>query len=275
MIDSSTGRKIISDDKEQQFVDFVGRALLLTNNTWISNMELERFSLVINNKRSVSLQNTWISGILNRRVKSVRIHSSFYKLPFSVLTSYYLFNSPSLEELELVLKMFSAIKVPTISVHFGHLKLLKLYGIFFTIVPSSECMILCLPLLKKFDIKNCMCSGGKDLIVQAPLLENISIEQDDKFCNKVSSHGSPSQSIKFNGSDLKQFTYSGCGASQLIHLFDQSFLSFDSAEIILKKCKETNLITKRHPFLLLLFQQFHQVKSIKFEGLNLDLEVNM
>jgi len=186
-IDSQTGRKII--------------------NTWISNIELERFSLVINNKRSVSLQS----------VKSVRIHSSFYKLPFSVLTSYYLFNSPSLEELELVLKMFSAIKVPTISVHFGHLKLLKFYGIFFTIVPTSECMILCLPLLKKFDIKNCSWSSGKDLIVQAPLLENISIEQDYKLCNMVSSHGSPSQAIKFNGSDIKQFTYSGCGISQLIH----------------------------------------------------------
>jgi hypothetical protein len=266
-IDFESGMKIESGKKEQQFVNFVGRALLLTS---ISSMELERFSLLINNKRDVSLQNTWISSILNRRVKNLRIHSSFYQLPFSALTSHYLFNCTSLEELELVLHVFSTIKAPSISIHFGHLKLLKLHGIFFNIDPSSDCLTLSLPFLRKFDIKNCNWSGGKDLIVQAPLLEIVSIEQDIEFYNLVF-HDLCSQSIKFNALHLKQFTHSGYGIAQLIHLLDHGFLSFDSAEII---CKPRFPETKRIPFLLHLLKQFHRVKSIKFEGLDLNIEVS-
>ncbi|AES59794.1 putative F-box domain, FBD domain, leucine-rich repeat domain, L domain-containing protein [Medicago truncatula] len=265
-IDFESGMKIESGKKEQQFVNFVGRALLLTS---ISSMELERFSLLINNKRDISLQNTWISSILNRRVKILRIHSSFYQLPFSALTSHYLFNCTSLEELELVLHVSSTIKFPSISVHFGHLKLLKLYGIFFKIDTSSDCLTLNLPLLRKFDIKNCNWSGGKDLIVEAPLLEIVSIEQDIEFYN-AASHDLHSQSIKFNALHLKQFTYSGYGTAQLIHLFDHGFLSFDSAEII---CKPSFPETERIPFLVHLLKQFHRVKSIKIEGLDLNIEV--
>jgi hypothetical protein len=268
-VDNESGMKIESGKKEQRFVHFVGRVLLLA-----CKPSIEKFSLVINNKRDVSFHNTWISGILNRRVKNLRIHSYFYKLCFSPLTSNYLFNCTSLEELELVLHVFSTIKVPTISIHFGHLKFLKLSGIFFNINSSSDCMTLCLPLLKKFDFKNCNWSAGKDLIVQAPLLEIVSIEQDIEFYNLIS-HDPPVLSMKFNASKLKEFTYSGCGTEQLIHLFDHNFVSFDSAEIILVKCRQTILATKCLPFLLLLFQQFHQVKSIKFEWFDFNLEVSM
>ncbi|XP_045808367.1 FBD-associated F-box protein At5g22730-like [Trifolium pratense] len=270
-IDQESGMKIESGKKEQRFVNFVARVLLLTCKS--RSMVLERFSLVINNKRDVSLQNTWISSILSGRVKNLRIHSYFYKLPFSPLTSDYLFNCTSLEELELVLHVFSTIKVPTISIHFEHLKFLKLSGIFFNIDSSSDCMTLCLPLLKKFDFKNCNWSSGKDLIVQAPLLEIVSIEQDIEFYNVISHHDPPILSMKFNALNLKEFTYSGCGIAQLIHLFDHNFVSFDSAEITLIKCRQTILATKCLPFLLLLFQQFHQLKSIKFERFVLDLEV--
>jgi hypothetical protein len=135
-------------------------------------------------------------------------------------------------------------------------------------------MTLCLPLLKKFDFKNCNWSAGKDLIVQAPLLEIVSIEQDIEFYNLIS-HDPPVLSMKFNASKLKEFTYSGWGIEQLIHLFDHNFVSLDSAEIILVKCRQTILATKCLPFLLLLFQQFHQVKSIKFEWFDLNLEVSM
>jgi hypothetical protein len=44
---------------------------LLTNNSSISNVELERFSSVINNYHDVNNLNIWISSILNRRVKNL------------------------------------------------------------------------------------------------------------------------------------------------------------------------------------------------------------
>jgi hypothetical protein len=81
-VDNESGMKIESGKKEQRFVHFVGRVLLLA-----CKPSIEKFSLVINNKRDVSFHNTWISGILNRRVKNLRIHSYFYKLCFSPLTS--------------------------------------------------------------------------------------------------------------------------------------------------------------------------------------------
>jgi len=185
----------------------------VTDNTSLifSTIGLENFSFVIYNKRCVSLQNTWISSILNnRRVKNLRIHSYFYKLPFSPSTSDYLFGSSSLQELELRLKVYSTIKVPSTSLHFQQLEFLNLYGVFFDIDPSSDSMNLNLPL-------NCHWSNGKYVIVQASLLETVSIGQDTDFF-KVKTHDPCAQSIKFNALNLKEFNYCGYGLSHKIHL---------------------------------------------------------
>lgn len=158
--------KILKGKKEECFVNFLNK---VTDNTLIfSTIGLENFSFVIYNKRCVSLQNTWISSIF----KNLRIHSYFYKLPFSPSTSDDLFSSCSLQELELRLKVYSTIKVPTTSLHFQQLKFLNLYGVFFDIDPSSDSMNLNLPLVKKFEISNCHWSKDKDVFVQAPLLFN-------------------------------------------------------------------------------------------------------
>jgi len=99
--------------------------------------------------------NIWISSILNKGVKNQKMDSSVFELPFSSSTSNYVLNSTLLKELELVLVMFTVIEVPTNFVYFGHLEHLKLCGINFVIDPSSNCLTLSLPVLKKFDISNC------------------------------------------------------------------------------------------------------------------------
>ncbi|MCI32838.1 F-box/FBD/LRR protein, partial [Trifolium medium] len=86
--------------------------------------------------------------------------------------------------------MFTTINVPSDSVHFEHLKHLKLSGIDFTMDPSFDYLTLRVPVLKKFEICNCKWSSGKDIIVDASLLESISIQQD---FNELQG-----QSIKFN-----------------------------------------------------------------------------
>ncbi|KAK2416819.1 hypothetical protein QL285_039179 [Trifolium repens] len=191
------------------------------------------------------------------RVKNLKIRSSVHKLPFSVGTSKSLLNSTQLQELELVLKMFTAIKVTTNSVHFGHLKHLKLSGIYFSIDPSCDYLTLRLPVLKKLDISNCKWSNGKDVIVDASLLENISIQKD---LNKLQG-----KSIKFNALYLKEFNYCGYGISLQINLSSCSFLPPASVKIILKQYDENN-ISERRCFAFQLFQHFHQLKCIKFEG---------
>ncbi|MCH99469.1 F-box/FBD/LRR protein, partial [Trifolium medium] len=120
--------------------------------------------------------------------------------------------------------MFTTINVPTDTVHFGHLKHLKLSGIDFTIDPFCDYLTFRLPVLKKFEISNCKWSSGKDVIVDASLLESISIQELNEL---------EGESIKFNALYLKEFNY--CG--------DET------------RC-----------FAFQLFQHFHQVKWIKFEG---------
>jgi hypothetical protein len=240
---------------KKHFVKFVYNALLFTkNNSSISSM-LERFSLVINNNHDVDHLNIWISSILNRRVKNLKIHSSVHKLPFSSSTSKSLLNSTQLEELELVLKKFTIIEVPTNSVHFGHLKHLKLSGINFTIDQSCDYLLLGLPVLKKLDMSNCSWSSGKDVIVDASLLENISIQQD---LNELQG-----KFIKFNALYLKEFNYCGYGISQQINLSGCSFLPYASVKIIVKQSE--NNISETRCFAFHLFQHFHQLKCIKFE----------
>jgi len=253
-------------EKIERFVNFMSRTLLLTT------MDLESFSFAIYNKLDASLLNTWISNIFNRRVKKIKIHSSSYKLHFSALTSYYLFNSSStssLQELELILKLFSIIQVSIGSLHFRHLKLIKLSGIFFKIDTSIKSMNLNLPLLNKFEMKNCNWSSGKDVIVQAPLLETVSLEQDNIFYKAKSNIPPYNRSIKFNSVNLKEFTYCGHGISQKVYL-----PSYDSAKIILRKCIKKVSQKGRLLFIRVLLQQFHHAKSIKFEEFDLDLKVS-
>lgn len=238
----------------EHFIKFVYKALLLTQQNNPNSSMLERFSLVIDNRHDIDHLNTWISHILKRGVKNLKIHSPFFKIPFYDSTSSYLLNSTLLEGLEFVLRMFTIINVPTNSVHFGHLKHLKLFGIFFDL--SSDIFTLSLPTLKTFVIKNCDWSIGKELNVEASLLEVIFIHQD--FIDL------PGRSIKFNASCLKEFSYYGDGISHQINLSGCGFLSNASVKISLKECE--NIIPNTYCFAFQLFYHFHQVKCIKLEG---------
>ncbi|KAL5072179.1 hypothetical protein RYX36_023066, partial [Vicia faba] len=103
----------------------------------------------------------------------------------------------------------------------------------------------------KFYITNCTRSPGVDLTLQAPLLELIFIQQDNEFCNL--SHN-----------------------DDLLWSEDNEFykLSYKNTnEIYWNKCNMSESIPKRIPFALLRHHQFNQVKSMKLEGLDLDLEV--
>ncbi|PNX79897.1 F-box/LRR-repeat protein, partial [Trifolium pratense] len=226
--------KAIGVTYKQSFVKFVYHALLFTKNN-----------------------NSSISSMLERRVKNLKIHSSVHNLPFSASTSKSLLNSTQLEELELVLSIFTTINVPSNSVHFGHLKHLKLSGIDFTIDHSCDYLTLRLPVLKKFEISNCEWSSRKDVFVDASLLENISIQQDLSELQ--------GKSIKFNALYLKEFNYCGYGISQQINLSGCSFMPYASVKIILKQCE--NNISETRCFYFQLFQHFHQMKCIKLEGL--------
>ncbi|RHN50533.1 putative F-box domain-containing protein [Medicago truncatula] len=224
---------------EKYFENFVYKALLFTNNNSSASRMLEKFSFVIHYRHDIADLNIWISSILNRGVKSLKIVvSSVDLLKFSASTSNYLLNSTLLEELELVLRMFTVIEAPRNFVRFGHLKHLKLSGISF------------------FEIKNCNWSSGKDVIVEASLLESILIQEEYVDIDDLQG-----QSIKFNALYLKEFSYCGYGISQQIYLSGCGFRSYASVKIILNSCE--NIATC---FAFQLFQHFHQVNCIKLEG---------
>lgn len=107
---------------KQNFVNFVYRALLLTT--------ASSFSLVLVHNQDVNLFNIWISNMLIKRVKNLRIQT-YFEMSFPAQASHLLFESFCLEEL--MLNMVScAIRVTKTYVYFGHLKLLKLSGVLFT-----------------------------------------------------------------------------------------------------------------------------------------------
>jgi hypothetical protein len=240
---------------KQHFINFVNRALLLNE-----NYSVECFSLVIANKYDQTLVNTWISCMLKKDVKKLSIASSL-ELPFSALTSRSLFNNAYYLE-ELVLKMHCcAIKVPLCRYYhsFGKLKLIQLCGIIFTIDKSIEIL---LPVLKKFDTKNCSWLSAHDVTLElkAPLLESVFIEQDLESVTREPRNCK----IKFSDSSLKEFTYCGDGISQAIVLSDPSSARNVAANIILYK--HGNSVQESGSYACLLLNQFSQVKCMKFHG---------
>ncbi|KAK7272619.1 hypothetical protein RJT34_29337 [Clitoria ternatea] len=241
---------------KQHFVNFVYRALLLTK---IST--LDGFSLVIANKYDASLVNTWICCILNRGVKNLRVNSHS-EISFSALTSHSLFNSKLLEELMLEM-CCCGIKVTTTFVHFGHLKILKLSGIVFSLEPSigPEFLTLSLPVLKEFVTVNCTWLSAKVITLKVPLLERVIIEQDAKSL----SHDTL-RDITFSALHLREFTYYGDGCiSHYFALLDGSSAYNASLNVILKQC-EGNIDLKTVFRACHLLEQFSQVKNLKFEG---------
>jgi len=240
---------------KQHFINFVNSALLLND-----SYSVESFSLVVTNKYDQTLMNAWISCMLKKNVKKLSISSSL-ELPFSAVTSRSLFNNAYYLE-ELVLKMrCCAIKVPPCHYYrsFGKLKLLQLCGIIFTIDKSTGIL---LPVLKKFETKNCSWLSAHDVTLElnAPLLESILIEQDLQSVTREPRRCK----IKFSDSSLKEFTYCGDGISQAIILSDPSAARNASAKIILNKCG--NSVQESGSYSCLLLNQFSQVKCMKLHG---------
>ncbi|KAK7244067.1 hypothetical protein RIF29_38885 [Crotalaria pallida] len=233
---------------KQYFVNFVYRALLLTKCP-----SFESFSLAIANKYDVSLLNSWISSVLNWGVKNLRINSLHSDLPFSALTSHFLFNSINLEEL--VLEMYHcSIVVPTNYFYLGHLKFLKLNGITFTLEDSgcSESLKLSFPVLKEFETINCAWLIANGITVEAPLLERVFIDHYPEYLFS----GPDKCAIKFSASCLKEFTYHGHGdITQDVVLLDSSSANNASANIILYKDSYVETGTR----VILLLKQLYQV----------------
>ncbi|XP_029125185.1 F-box/LRR-repeat protein At3g58900 [Cajanus cajan] len=238
------------------FMNFVYRALLLTQ-----SKILESVSLTVVNKYDVSLLNTWVSNILIRDVRSLRIDTSF-EMPLTSFASHSLFNSKFLEELVLNMKSCAIRVYDSDFVHFGLLRILKLSGILFTVDPSYRTMNLSLPVLKVFETTNCTWLNAKCVTLNVPLLESVIIVQNAKSM----SYDTPKCSMCFFASNLIEFSY--CGDGYISHYFKllQSLLTHNaSLNVTVSQCPiNRDPETEFRAFVLL--QEFSQVKYLKFEG---------
>ncbi|XP_058732189.1 F-box protein At3g03040-like isoform X2 [Vicia villosa] len=240
---------------QQCFINFVNRVLLLTG-----SHSVESFSLAIANNYDPSVLNTLITCILKKRVKKLSISLS-KELTFSTLTTYYLYNHATcLEELVLTIKTYySAIKIPLYKISgvflFTSLKLLKLYGVTFTIDKSQQIIF---SVLKKFESQNCLwlSAGVADVTLElkAPLLESVYIMQ-----NRVPLTSELPCKIKFSDSRLKEFTYEGDGMTKDIVLSDPPSACNATFTNNFSSVQETE--TRVSPLL----EQFSQVKRIKLQ----------
>ncbi|KAL6534926.1 hypothetical protein OROGR_013601 [Orobanche gracilis] len=238
------------------FIHFVHRLLLHTESS-----TLDHFSLVIHDKYDACLVSSWISAILNRNIRSLRIISSPLELPFSALTSRSLLDFKLLEELEIKMS-YCAIRVPPIDVQFGCLKLLKLSGVVFTIDSSVNIAGLRLPVLKKFETVNCIWLSANSVTLEAPLLETVYIEQDTQSV----SHEPRSCAINISALHLTEFTYCGHGISQPITLSHPSSAHNAYANITFNMNQSEQRVPETGSCAFLLLQQFSQVKHLKLDG---------
>ncbi|XP_058736056.1 F-box/FBD/LRR-repeat protein At3g14710-like [Vicia villosa] len=250
--------------QQQCFINFVNRFLLLTGTHTV-----ESFSLAIANNYDLSVLNTLITCILKKRVKKLSISSS-EELPFSALTTHYLFNHATcLEELVLTrTSSYSAIEIPLYKISgvflFTRLKQLDLCGVKFTFDKSQHIIF---PVLNKFETYNCSWLSAHDVTftfeLKAPLLETVYIGQ--YWVNRESRRCK----IKFSDSHLKEFTYSSNGMSQAIVLSDPSSACNATLSIILYHVNSDNVssdsVQETESCVCLLLKQFSQVKRIKFE----------
>ncbi|GAU29268.1 hypothetical protein TSUD_204620 [Trifolium subterraneum] len=251
-IDVFTNRKVVWDRRETEYISGVSRVILATKN-------LQEFSLVIHNRREENYHNTWIFGLLNKGIKIISIISLFYPLPLSRSTTLAVFNSDSLTNLTLNLHKFSSLKIPE-SMDLKNLRILKLFGIVF-----SGSRILKLPVLKEICLTNCIWTDGQLLIVKAPQLENVYVQQDANIDSLTFLHDQLDLSIQFETSCLKQFIYSGFGVLQKIHLPPRQRYS---AVVTFQQCNWRVFKVEEHiPFLFMLLQGFTSVKDIHIEGM--------
>jgi len=239
---------------KQNFINFVNRTLLFT-----PRYNVESLSLVITKDYDASLLNAWIFCILEKCVKKICINANC-EVPFSTLTSHYLFYHSNYLE-ELVLKMCCcAIKVPPSAYDyftFVSLKVLNLCAIIFTL---EESLVVHLPVLTKFKTKNCLWLSAYDVTVEAPQLKTVCIKEDFKHLTRELR----SSKIKFSASCLKEFTYCGHdGIRQPIVLSTPSIAYNAYVNIIIYTCGS---IVDREigSSACLLLKQFSQVKCIKF-----------
>ncbi|XP_058740944.1 F-box/FBD/LRR-repeat protein At5g22660-like [Vicia villosa] len=252
---------------KQSFINFVYRTLVLTK----LYRTVESLSLFLtNNEYDATMVNTWISSILNRRVKKLHICTNF-EVPFSPLTCHSLFNhSYNLEELELEM-YYCTIKVPSPPSYgffsFGNLKVLKLYGIIFIMDRSLR---INLGTLEKFEIKNCSWLSAYDVTLEAPRLESVVIVQGLEAVTREPR----SCTINFSASCMKEFTYKGFGGiSQPIVLSNSSAAHFASIKIRLHTGGSDVQETGSRACLLL--KQFSQAKRIEFQGSEVLPQTNM
>ncbi|XP_058740951.1 F-box/FBD/LRR-repeat protein At3g14710-like [Vicia villosa] len=248
---------------KQNFINFVYRTLAKVYN-------VEKFSVFLTNKYDATIVNTWISCILSRRVKKLRIWTDF-KLPFSPLTCHSLFNhSYNLEELELDMDS-CAIKVPSPPSYgffiFRNLKVLRLHGVIFTMDKSLH---MVLESLKKFEIENCSWLSAYDVTLEAPRLESVVIVQGLEAVTREPR----SCTIKFSVSCMKEFTYEGVGGiSQPIVLSNPSAASDTFVKIMLHR--DGSYVQETGSRACLLLKQFSQAKRIEFHGSEVLTQPNM
>jgi hypothetical protein len=158
------------------------------------------------------------------------------------------------------------IKVPPTSAayfSFGNLIVIKLCGIIFTI---DESLVIRLPVLKKFETKNCCWLSAHDVTIEAPLLESVLIDQDNKSVTREPH----SCKIIFSASCVKEFTYRSYGGkSQPIFLSNSSAARNASVNIIL--LSYWSCVQETESCALILLKQFSEAKCIKFNAVKVKI----
>lgn len=162
-----------SDEKREEFMDFVERALLLHDSS-----SLHTFSLTckVSSVGPTPRINSWIHAALRHKVQKMVLSLHFNCCHGSFMLPRHLFVSESLNELEL--DFFYDLRVPC-SVYFPNLKILTLSKVFFMDDNSVKQLFSSCPNLVKLDIIQCKWNNLKSVYVSAPMLEGLKIFEFD------------------------------------------------------------------------------------------------
>ncbi|XVF79463.1 hypothetical protein PTKIN_Ptkin14bG0225000 [Pterospermum kingtungense] len=164
-----------SDEKREEFMDFVERALLLHDSS-----TLHTFSLTckVPSNGPVSRVKSWIHAALGHKVQNMVLNLHFDNFHGSFMLPRHLFVSESLNELKL--DFFYDLKLPSF-VSFPSLKSLSLSKVIFMDDNSvNQLFSSCLNLVK-LDLIQCKWYNLKHVYVSAPMLEHLKISESDDY----------------------------------------------------------------------------------------------
>ncbi|KAK7308169.1 hypothetical protein VNO77_41766 [Canavalia gladiata] len=197
-------------EKRQQFIDFVGKLLVVCNSS-----RLKSFSLAFEVGEDAPRVNEWLCGFIKSNIEELNL--DFERVEKPLVFPDHLFTSESLTKFQL--SMQHVINLPS-PINFQNLRVMTLKHIIFPDSSPTQHLFSSCPSLEELTLIDCNWTNVRAVCIACPLLRKLiirewkddddddSVKSDDE--NEAAGQNVPTHcQIVITGSNLKTFSYDG------------------------------------------------------------------